>query len=138
MALVRLQLIAGLLVAGISLAQASGRPKPLTTTETEARNETATPSFSGPLSEARRITDFLSDALVLNNIQQHAVTAYTVAERQALALAVTEADAALAQQEYLLAVRRVLGSSQLQSYTVLRQQFSGTMLPLDGQELAAR
>lgn len=123
---------------GLPGAQAKTRPKVLTTADTEARNENAAPSFAGQVHEAHRIAEFLVDALVLNNIQKHAVEAYTITHREALALAVTAADVDKAQQEYLLAVRRVLATSQLTSYAVLRQQLNGTMLSLDGSELASR
>ena len=126
------------LAFGVSAAQAASRPKALTAAQTEARNETAVPGFSGQVREARRITNFLVDALVLSNAQQHAVQAYTVAERAALSLAVTEADFTQAQHEYLLAVHRVLAASQQKVYSALCQQLAGTALPLDGKELAVR
>jgi hypothetical protein len=70
------------------------------------------------------VASFLVDALLLSNAQQHAVTAYT--------LALTPADAAQAQHAYQLAMHRVLAASQWQTYGALRQQFAGTLLPLDG------
>ena len=125
-------------VLGSYLAEAGAHPKAPTTRVTEARNEAPTPSFPGQIEEARRVASFLADALVLNNAQQHALTAYTIAEREALALAATAAAASQAQQEYLLAVRRVLATSQWQVYGALRQQYADTLLPLDGPELALR
>lgn len=127
-----------LIVSALSGAQAKRHPKVLTTADTEARNEISTPSFTGQVHEAHRVAEFLVDALVLNNAQKHAVEAYTIAHRQALALAVNTNDVEKAQQEYLLAVRRVLATSQLTSYAVLRQQLNGTMLSLDGTEFASR
>jgi hypothetical protein len=138
MFLVRLLFVMLLSVSMISLAQASGRPKVPTIADTEARNETATPSFSGQRHDAQRVASFLVDALLLSNAQQHAVAAYTLAEQQALALALTAADAAQAQHEYQLAMHRVLAASQWQTYGALRQQFAGTLLPLDGPGLALR
>lgn len=117
---------------------AQSTPKPRTAAETEARNETMAPSFSGQVREARRITDFLLDALVLSNAQRQALQACTVAEHAALALAVTDADVVQARWHYQLAVRRVLAPSQVHVYAMLRQQLAGTMLPLDGVELAVR
>ena len=88
--------------------------------------------------EAHRITRFLNDALVLNNAQRHAVEGYTVAEREALALAATPTDLASARQAYLQAVHRVLAISQLHAYAALRQRLADTTLSLDGTELALR
>ncbi|HEX8330228.1 MAG TPA: hypothetical protein VF629_22045 [Hymenobacter sp.] len=122
----------------VSAAQAKFRPKPQTTAATEARNEAAAPSFSAQVRQAHRIASFLADALVLNNAQQHAVEAYTLAECQALVLAATPADAAAAQQAYRQAVRRVLATSQLQTYAALRLRLTDTALPLDGTEVATR
>jgi hypothetical protein len=131
-------LLAALLVtASLSGAQAKTHPKALTTAASEARNEAAAHSFAGQLHEAHRVADFLVDVLVLNDMQQHAVEAYTIMHRKALALATTAADIENAQKEYILAVRRVLAPSQLTSYAALRQQLNGTMLPLDGTELAS-
>lgn len=131
--------ILGLLLLGwvsISGARAAGHPKPLTTAQAEARNETATPSFSGQLYEAHRVSGFLVDALVLNHRQQRAVLAYTAAKFQALALAATAAHTAEAQQQYRQAVRGVLTPSQRNAYAVLCQQLTDTLLPLDGCKLA--
>ncbi|WP_460617899.1 hypothetical protein [Hymenobacter ruber] len=119
-------------------ARAADHPKPLTTAQAEARNEMATPSFSGQLYEARRVSSFLADALVLNNAQQHAVQAYTTAKFQALSLAVTAADTSEALQQYRQAVRRVLAPSQRDAYAVLCQHQTETLLPLDSSELALR
>lgn len=139
MSLIR-NLLVLLLAFGATAAWAKPQPKPRlrTAAQTEACNETVAPGFSGQVREARRITSFLLDALVLSNAQLRALEACTVAERAALALAVTDADVAQAQQQYLLSVRRVLARSQLHSYVALRQQLAGTMLPLDGTELAVR
>lgn len=139
MSLIRNSLVL-LLAIGATAAGAKPRPKPRlrTAAQTEACNETVAPGFSGQVREARRITNFLLDALVLSTAQLRALEACTVAERAALALAVTDADVAQAQQQYLLNVRRVLARSQLHSYVALRQQLAGTMLPLDGIELAVR
>ncbi|WP_210514295.1 hypothetical protein [Hymenobacter terricola] len=119
-------------------AQARSGPKPLTAAQAEARNETAAPGFSGRVREAWRITSFLADAPVLSNVQWHAVQAHAVAQHQALALAITAADAAQAQRQYLKVVQNVLATSQLADYGALRRQLAGTMLPLGGFELAAR
>lgn len=134
-----------LLLAGVLLtssvggsARASARPKPLRMAELEAHNEMATPGFTQELRDARRIARFLGDALMLNNAQLHAVECCTLAERQALALAATPADLALAQRAYLQAVRQVLVASQLHTYAALCQQLAGSALPLDGTELAVR
>lgn len=123
---------------GVTTARAASHPKPRTTAQTEARAETAAPSFSGQLYEARRVSRFLADALVLNNAQQHAVQAYTAAKFQALALAVTAADTAEAQQQYRQAMRRILAPSQHDAYAVLCQHLTDTLLPLDGCQLALR
>lgn len=123
---------------GVTTARAAGHPKPRTTAQTEARTETAVPSFSEQLYEARRVSSFLVDALVLSNAQQHAVQACTAAKFQALALAVTAADTAEAQQQYRQAVRRILAPSQRDAYAVLCQHLTDTLLPLDGCELALR
>lgn len=116
------------------------RAKAVTAAATEARNETAEPGFSRHVREARRVTTFLADALLLTTTQRHAVARCTVAQRQALALAATDADAARVQYEYLMTLRQVLGLSQLRTYTALCQQLAGTMLPLSGteKELAVR
>lgn len=133
-----MRLIGLLLLLAITGAQAGGRPKPLKIAAVEARNETAAPSLSRHMRDARRITAFLDDALLLSTAQRHAVARCTVAERRALVLAVTEADFALAQTQYFKALHRVLALSQLNAYVDLCQQLAGTTLPLDGTELAAR
>ena len=117
---------------------AQSHPESSTTAKTEARNETEAPCFSGQVREARRITSFLLDALVLSNAQLQALQACTVAEHAALALAFTDADKVQAKWQYQLAVRRVLAPSQVRIYTMLYQQLVGTMLPLDGTGLAVR
>ena len=132
-----LVLIVVLVFAGTK-SWAQSHPKPPTAAETEARNETVAPGFSGQVRAARRITDFLLDALVLSTAQCQSLQACTVAERAALALAVTEADKVQAQWQYQLAVRRVLTPSQVHNYAMLYRQLAGTMLPLDGTELAVR
>ena len=132
-----LVLVVVLVFAGTK-SWAQSHPESPTTAETEARNETEAPSFSGQVREARRITSFLLDALVLSNAQLQALQACTVAEHAALALAFTDADKVQAKWQYQLAVRRVLALSQLRIYTMLYQQLIGTMLPLDGTELAVR
>ena len=139
MSLIRnLLVLVVVLVFAVTKSWAQSHPESPTTAETEARNETVAPSFSGQVREARRITSFLLDALVLSNAQLHALQACTVAERAALALALTDADKVQAKWQYQLAVRRVLAPSQLRIYTMLYQQLAGTMLPLDGTELAVR
>jgi len=134
----RMRLIGLLVLAGITGAQASGRPKPLKMAAVEARNETAAPSLSRHMRDARRITNFLDDALLLSTAQRHAVAKCTVAERRALVLAVTDADFAQAQAQYLKALHKVLALSQLNAYVSLCRQLAGTILPLDGTELAVR
>lgn len=104
----------------------------------EAQNETATPGLSRHVHDAQRITGYLADALRLSTAQQMALQHCTVAERADLLLANSEKDARDAQVRYLARVRRVLASSQLRSYVLLRQQLEGTLLPLDGLGLAAR
>ena len=131
-------LLAVLLIFGGSETWAKPRPKPCTIAETEARNETGAPGLSGQVRQARRVTAFLLDALVLSHAQLRGLDACTVAERAALALAVTDADVVQARAQYRLAVLRLLSVSQLQSYVALRQQLTGTMLPLDGTGLALR
>lgn len=133
-------LTALLLTSAGSFAHAHNAPKKQTTAQAEACNETATPSFSLQHHAAQRVTTFLADALLLSAMQQQAVLAATSTLRQAQALAATADRATQAEQEYLLAVRRVLARSQLQTYAVLVQQCSGTMHPLlpDGPELAVR
>ncbi len=119
-----------------AIAQPSRGPrKPAETVVTvEARNETAAPGFSRHVRDARSVTAFLTDALLLTTAQRHAVARCTVAQRQALALAATDADIAQAQRDYLMALRQVLGLSQLHTYTALCQQLAGTMLPLSAPE----
>ncbi|WP_201977672.1 hypothetical protein [Hymenobacter rubidus] len=126
------------LLASSTFAGAHHRPKALTAAEDEARNETAAPSFAPQVREAGRIAAYLSDALVLSNVQRHAVACYTLAERTALALAATTATATLVRHEYLLAIHSVLTASQHNTYAVLRQQLNGTAFSLDGTELALR
>ncbi|MGY3088568.1 hypothetical protein ACVWYF_001601 [Hymenobacter sp. UYAg731] len=131
----------GLILMGwvsVAGARAAGHPKPLTMAQAEARNEAPAPGFSGQLYEARRVSRFLADALVLNNAQQHAVQAYTAAKFQALSLAVTAADTAEARHQYRQAVRRVLAPSQRDAYAGLCQHLMDTLLPLDGYGLALR
>ena len=104
----------------------------------EAQNETAAPSLSRHVHDVQRITGYLVDALRLSTAQQIALQHCTVAERSALLLATSDKDAQDAQARYLASVRRVLASSQLCTYVLLRQQLEGTLLPLDGLGLAAR
>ena len=104
----------------------------------EAQNETAAPSLSRHVHDVQRITGYLVDALRLSTAQQIALQHCTVAERSALLLATSDKDARDAQARYLGNVRRVLASSQLQTYVLLRQQLEGTLLPLDGLGIAAR
>lgn len=125
-----------LLVSGVSMAQGPARPKRLSAAALEARNEIPAPSFSGQVREAQRIAYFLTDALLLSYAQSHAVASSTATEREALALAVTATDTVQVQQQYRRAVRRVLTTRQLQAYVVLCRQLAGTVLPLDGAELA--
>lgn len=125
------------LAPGLSIAQAQERPRYPTTAQADARNEAGAPGFSGQLRQAHRVANYLGDALQLNYAQWHALTAYTTAERVALALAATPADTLAAQRQYLLALRRVLAPSQMEAYVALRQQLAGTLLPLDGAELVA-
>ena len=137
MLLIRTLLVMGLFLGG-KTSWAQSHSKPRTAAETEARNETVTPGFSGQVREARRITDFLLDALVLSNAQHHALQVCTVAERADLALAINEVDVAQAQWKYQLAVRQLLAPSQVHIYAMLYQQLAGTMLSLDSTELALR
>ena len=104
----------------------------------EAQNETAAPSLSRHVHDAQRITGYLADVLRLSTAQQMALQHCTVAERSALLLAASEKDAQDAQARYLASVRRVLATSQLRAYVLLRQQLEGTLLPLEGLGLAAR
>lgn len=126
------------LALGLSTSQAKGRPKPMTTAQAEARNEAAAPSFSGRIRDAHRVTNYLGDALQLDYAQWHALTACTVMERETLALALTHADTLSAERQYLELVRRALATSQMETYVLLRQQLAGTLLPLDGTEVALR
>ena len=119
-------------------ARAGTGHKPLTASQSEARNESATPGFSKQIHDAQRITLFLSDALMLSNAQQHALQAYTVAHYQDLLLAATAENLVHARREYQESVGRVLAVSQFGTYVVLRQQLNGTAYALDGLELAAR
>lgn len=104
----------------------------------ETQNETAAPTLSRHVHDVQRITGYLVDALRLSTAQQMALQHCTVAERSALLLATSDKDAQDAQARYLASVRRVLASSQLRTYVLLRQQLEGTLLPLDGLGLAAR
>ncbi|GAB3733470.1 hypothetical protein GCM10027594_15160 [Hymenobacter agri] len=105
---------------------------------TETQNEPATPSLSRHVYDVQRVTSYLVDALRLSTAQQLALQHCAVAERSALLLAVSDQDAQDAQARYLASVRRLLASSQLRTYVLLRQQLDGTLLPLDGLGLAAR
>lgn len=135
----RFPVLLGLVLIGNALtARASHRPRPLTTAETEARNETPEPGLSGQVRKAHRITRLLAQALALSADQQHAVEAFTAAERRALALAPTAADAGEAQRAYRLAVHHVLDARQLTSYEELCRRLAGTAQALDGSELAVR
>jgi hypothetical protein len=134
----RLLALLGLVLIGNTLAAHARHARPLTTTETEARNETFEPSLSGQLREARRITRFLAKALTLSADQLRAVETLTAAERQALALAPTVAEADRAQRAYRLAVHQVLDARQLSAYVALCQRLAGTAGALDGTGLATR
>ena len=103
-----------------------------TATENKVQNETAAPSFSRHVHDVQRITGYLADALRLSTAQQMALQHCTVAERAALLLATSDKDTQDAQVRYLARVRRVLASSQLRAYVLLRQQLDETLLPLDG------
>lgn len=138
MVMTRILLIISLLLAGGTGARAGGRPRPLKTAATEARNETAAPSLSRHMRDARRITLFLDDILLLTTAQRYAVARCTLAERRALVLSVTDADFAQAQARYLRALRKALSLSQLSAYRALCQELAGSTMPLDGAELAAR
>ena len=107
-------------------------------TAAETQNETAAPSLSRHVHDVQRITGYLADALRLSTAQRLALQHCTVAERSALLLATSDQDARDAQTRYLASVRRVLASSQLRTYVLLRQQLEGTLLPLDGLGLATR
>lgn len=136
--------VACLAIAGFTMGSLSahsrfpGHPAPLTTAKVDAHNETAAPSFSRHVRAAQRITAFLADALCLTTAQQLALQQHTVAEHTALLLATSEGDIQAAQLKYLMAVRRVLAASQLDAYVALCQKLAGTMLPIDGLELAVR
>ena len=75
---------------------------------------------------------------MLSNAQHQALEARTVAERATLALAATEAEATQVQRQYQLDVLKVLTYSYLRVYMGLYRQLAGTLLPLDGTELASR
>ena len=124
--------------ASIAGARPASHPEPLTMAQAKARSEPPAPGFSGQLYEARRVSSFLSNALVLTNAQQHAVRAYTVAKYKSFWLAVTAADTAEAQQQHRQAVRRVLAPSQRNAHAGLCQHLTDTPPPLDGYELAIR
>ncbi|MCI1188216.1 hypothetical protein MON38_12370 [Hymenobacter sp. DH14] len=134
--------LAGLL--GLLLALSAGPARAQrwathpTATAAETQNETAAPSLSRHVHDVQRITGYLADALRLSTAQQMALQHCTVDERAALLLATSDKDARDAQARYLASVRRVLASSQLRSYVLLRQQLEGTLLPLDGLGLAIR
>ena len=119
-------------------AAAQRWPTHPTAAAAEAQNETAAPSLSRHVHDAARITGYLADALSLSTAQQIALQHCTVAERSALLLATSEKDTRDAQACYLASVRRLLAPSQLRAYMLLRQQLEGTLLPLDGLDLAAR
>ena len=124
-----------LLMGGLG-APATGRPRPLKTAAAEARNETAAPSLSRHMRDAQRITHVLNDVLLLSTAQRHTMARHIVAERRAMVLAVTDADFAQAQAQYLSALHKVLALSQLNAYVALCQRIAGTTMPLDGTELA--
>ena len=113
MSLIRTLLLL-LLVFGGTNCWATSHPRPRTVAEIEARNETRVPGFARQMREARRITVFLLDVLVLSNAQHQALEARTVVERAALALAATEATQV--QRQYQLAVLKMLNPSQLRVY----------------------
>ena len=127
-----------LLTFAPSLAQAQLWPARPAAAIAEAQNEIAAPSLSRHVHDVERITDYLVDALRLSTAQQMALQHCTVAERSDLLLATCDKDAREAQMRYLASVRRVLASSQLRTYVLLRQQLEGTLLPLEGLGLAAR
>ena len=131
--------IVGLLLAGVAHpAQAQRWASHPTAANSEAQNETAAPRLSRHVHDVQRITGYLVDALRLSTAQQMALQHCTVAERSALLLATSDKDAQDAQARYLASVRRVLASSQLRTYVLLRQQLEGTLLPLDGLGLVTR
>ena len=113
MSLIRTLLLL-LLVFGGTNCWATSHPRPRTVAEIEARNETRVPGFARQMREARRMTAFLLDVLVLSNAQHQALEARTVVERAALALAATEATQV--QRQYQLAVLKMLNPSQLRVY----------------------
>ena len=127
-----LGLLSFLLACAHGPAQAQRWATHPTATATATQNETAAPSLSRHVHDVQRITGYLVDALRLSTAQQMALQHCTVAERSALLLATSEKDAQDAQACYLASVRRVLASSQLRTYLLLRQQLEGTLLPLDG------
>jgi hypothetical protein len=131
--------VLGLLLAGAACPARAQlwAPHPAAT-GAETRNETAAPSLSRHVHDVQRITGYLADALRLSTAQQMALQHCTVDERAALLLATSDNDKRDAQARYLASVRRVLASSQLRSYVLLRQQLEGTLLPLDGLGIAAR
>ena len=135
MSLIRTLLLL-LLVLGGTNCWATSHPRPRIVAEIEARNETGVPGFARQVREARRMTAFLLDVLVLSNAQHQALEARTVVERAALALAATEATQV--QRQYLPAVLKMLNPSQLRVYMGLYRQLAGTLLPLDGIELVSR
>lgn len=130
--------LAFVLLLGALSVQARPTPRPGTASAAavEARNETAAPSFSRQVRDAKRITAFLADALCLTTSQQLALQHCTVAQRAALLLATSIADEQAARLAYLTAVGRVLVPSQWNDYLALRQQLNGTVMPIDGTDLA--
>ena len=136
MVMTRILLIVSLLLAGGTGARAGGRPKPPKMVDTEARNESAAPSLSRHMRDAQRITHVLNDVLLLSTAQRHTMARHIVAERRAMVLAVTDADFAQAQAQYLSALHKVLALSQLNAYVALCQRIAGTTMPIDGTELA--
>lgn len=131
-------LLSLMLACAVHPAQAQLWATHPTTTGAEAQNGTAAPSLSRHVHDVQRITGYLADALRLSTAQRIALQHCTIAERSALLLATSDKDARDAQARYLASVRRVLASSQLRTYVLLRQQLEGTLLPLDGLDLAAR
>ena len=135
--------VAGLLSLLLAFAASPAQAQrwaahPTAAITTEAQNETAAPSLSRHVHDVQRITSYLVDALRLSTAQQMALQHCTVAERSALLLATSDKDAQDAQARYLASVHRVLATSQLRTFVLLRQQLEGTLLPLDGLGLAAR
>ena len=113
MSLIRTLLLL-LLVLGGTNCWATSHHRPRIIAEIEARNETGVPGFARQVREARRMTAFLLDVLVLSNAQHQALEARTVVERAALALAATEATQV--QRQYQPAVLKMLNPSQLRVY----------------------